>query len=142
VIRCPNCGNENPPGSRFCANCGRRLPEPPPLEPTPVEQTAVEPTPAPANAPPAALAAPPISPTDLPPTHPDWRMSPPEPYLPQRGRRTWLWIVFGIIGACLVICLALFVFFQTPPGRTFLGDLQTQAALQATPTATGAKPTP
>src|SRR6266545_2343843 len=24
---CPNCGFNNPPGMRFCGNCGTRLPE-------------------------------------------------------------------------------------------------------------------
>ncbi|HET7094425.1 MAG TPA: zinc ribbon domain-containing protein [Thermomicrobiales bacterium] len=134
VIRCPNCGNENPPGSRFCANCGRRLPEPAALEAPP------EAAPAP-SAPPETMT-PPINPTDLPPTHPEWRMSPPEPYVPQRRRRTWLWIVIGIIAACLVVCLAVVVFINTPPGRSIMNNLATQAALQATPTAGAATPAP
>jgi zinc-ribbon domain len=127
VIRCPNCGNENPPGSRFCANCGRRLPETPAPE-------AVAPIPSPAAD--AGLAPPPIRPTDLPATHPDWRMSPPEPYVPQRKRRTWLWIVLGIVAACLLVCVALIVFVNIPPGRAFIENLAaTQTALQATPRA-------
>ena len=69
-------------------------------------------------------------------------MSPPEPYVPTRQRRTWLWIVLGMIGACLLVCLAIIVFVNTPPGRAVLDDLATQAALQATPRAGGATPTP
>jgi zinc ribbon protein len=134
VIRCPNCGNENPPGSRFCANCGRRLPESDAdvAAPSPASPPAVE----------AEVAAPPVRPSDLPATHPEWRMSPPEPYVPTRQRRTWLWIVLGIIAACLLVCLAIIVFVNTPPGRAVLDDLATQAALQATPRDGGATPTP
>lgn len=29
-VRCPSCGAMQPESSRFCANCGRRMPEPPP----------------------------------------------------------------------------------------------------------------
>jgi zinc-ribbon domain len=43
VIRCPNCGEQNDPGSRFCFNCGADLsaaqpaaaPQPPPAPPFP-----------------------------------------------------------------------------------------------------------
>ena len=69
----------------------------------------------------------------MPATHPEWRMSPPEPYVPVRKRRTWLWIVLGIVAACLAVCIALVVFVNIPPGRAFLDNLATQTALQATP---------
>ncbi|HEX5499671.1 MAG TPA: zinc-ribbon domain-containing protein [Thermomicrobiales bacterium] len=134
MIRCPNCGNENPPGSRFCANCGRRLPEPTAPEPASAPPISAPPT----NASQPATA-PPVNPTDLPPTHPEWRMSPPEPYEPRHKRRTWLWIALGIIAVCLVVCVALIVFVNTPPGRSFIA---TQAALQATPTASSATSAP
>lgn len=29
-VRCPACGAVQPDGARFCANCGKRMPEPPP----------------------------------------------------------------------------------------------------------------
>src|SRR3989304_8886632 len=32
---CPNCDFHNPPGMRFCGNCGSRLPESPPPESAP-----------------------------------------------------------------------------------------------------------
>ncbi len=25
VVKCPNCGHDNPPGAKFCSNCGNRL---------------------------------------------------------------------------------------------------------------------
>ena len=34
AVRCPNCGAENPPGSRFCNNCGATLT----LEPSAVDR--------------------------------------------------------------------------------------------------------
>ena len=69
-------------------------------------------------------------------------MSPPEPYEPQRKRRTWLWIVLGIVAACLLVCVALIVFVNIPPGRAFLDNMATQTALQATPRAASPTATP
>jgi hypothetical protein len=102
----------------------------PPVAPQPV----VPPT--------ESAATPAKNPYDLPPTHPEWRMSPPEPFVPQGRRRRWLWIVLGFIGACLVVCVALVVFINTPPGRSIVSNLATQSALQATPTARAATPAP
>jgi hypothetical protein len=54
------------------------------------------------------------SPTDLPPTSPDWRMSslPSEP-LPPKKRRTWLWVLLGVIAAIVICCCAFTVWAST-----------------------------
>jgi ABC-type transporter Mla subunit MlaD len=51
----------------------------------------------------------------------------PEP----RGRRRWLWIAVGILGACLVLCLLVIVWANTI-GEGVLSDLSTRVAVQAT----------
>ena len=91
MIVCPNCGNANPDGSRFCANCGADLS-------APARGAAPAPEPAPA-----------AGRTTLPPTSPEWRMSPAGPLPEPPRRRRWIWIVLGILGACVVICVVLFV---------------------------------
>ncbi len=40
---CTNCGFNNPPGMRFCGNCGTRLPEPALSEQVPLSEKAPEP---------------------------------------------------------------------------------------------------
>ena len=52
-MRCPNCGETNEPGARFCFNCGTELaqltaPEPPPAIPTTPASAPQQPTPPPA----------------------------------------------------------------------------------------------
>jgi len=55
TIKCPQCGNDNPPDSLFCENCGFKLqaapapvtPPPPPVAPSP--------TPTPTPAPPSVM---------------------------------------------------------------------------------------
>jgi len=74
-----------------------------------------------------------FNPSDLPGTHPDWKMSPAEPYVPQRQRPRWLLIVAAVLGACLLVCVALVVFVNTPPGQQFLANQATHAARAATP---------
>ncbi len=32
LVRCPNCNSDMPIGTPFCAHCGAKLPEPPPVE--------------------------------------------------------------------------------------------------------------
>lgn len=91
MIACPNCGTPNPEGSRFCGNCGTAL------------------TPAASPAPPPPQQSWPSDPAALPPTAPEWRMSDPGPLPEPRRRRTWLWIVLGTLGACVVLCVGLFV---------------------------------
>lgn len=139
MIRCPVCGAENEAGSRFCYNCGAVLNEPEPAQPA---EAAPPPAPAPAAtvgaAPPGGGAAPPPVP---PPTPPEWRMAPlPAEETPHR-RRTWLWIVLGIVAACVLICVVVSVWGATL-GKGDIEHLGTWVAKQATkavktPTPTG-----
>ncbi|MGC4107142.1 MAG: zinc ribbon domain-containing protein [Thermomicrobiales bacterium] len=70
----------------------------------------------------------------------NWRMSslgpPPKP-----KRRLWLWIVLGILGFCILVCIGLAIFFNTGTGQHWLSDLGTTVAVEATKQA-NATPTP
>jgi len=57
-MQCPNCGNQNRPGVKFCAHCGKPLPQQPVAAPPP----AYQPPPAPPPAPPSPVPVPPPSP--------------------------------------------------------------------------------
>lgn len=53
---------------------------------------------------------------------------PPEPP-PDTGRRVWLWVVIGVLVACLLVCGASLAWLQyTDSGR----DFQTRVAEEAT----------
>ncbi|CAA9534460.1 MAG: hypothetical protein AVDCRST_MAG73-1245 [uncultured Thermomicrobiales bacterium] len=107
MIDCPNCGTSNPPDSNFCANCGAEL------------------SAARAAAPPMAR---PVAPADLPAFDPEWRMSDPGPLPEPRRRRTWVWVLLGIVGACLLVCIALFIWTATDSGQATLEDWSTRLA--------------
>ena len=113
MIVCPNCGNANPDGSRFCANCGADLSVAsrsalPPAKPSPARDR-----------------------TELPPTSPEWRMSPAGPLPEPPRRRTWLWIVLGIVGACLLLC-CLFLVWGNTIGVDTINELATRVSVEAT----------
>ena len=91
-----------------------------------------------------AQPAPPIAPASIPPqydlggtsTHPGgWSSTnnfvPP----PQKPRRTWLWIVIGVIGACLILCCAMTAWSATNSGQNFFNDVETRIADYQTETA-------
>lgn len=133
MIVCPSCGTENAAGSNFCSNCGTKLNVAPPTEalsptgddgsdsasPTdgtiddapPANEAQAIPSERPASSlPPQRPMPPPVSlpPRDhsgLPATAPEWRMSSAGPLPEPRGRRRWLWITLGILGACLLVCI-------------------------------------
>ncbi|HEV2128786.1 MAG TPA: zinc ribbon domain-containing protein [Thermomicrobiales bacterium] len=125
-MECPQCGHRNGPGDRFCSNCGTRLdggasiprqyepPErsdgtPPPPPPTPRE--------------------------DIPedPADPEWRMSPVPDAEPPK-RRTWLWVLAGLIIFCVLLFCGFSLFVtSTDTGREWIDDLATRAAEVATP---------
>lgn len=101
TIVCPNCGESNPAGSRFCSNCGTAL-----------GQTVDAPV----------AAAPPVTrreSSSVPPTAPEWRMSDPGPLPDPPRRRRWLWITAGILGACVLICCLGGVWINTAGRDTF-----------------------
>jgi hypothetical protein len=171
VIRCPNCGEANDLGSRFCFNCGASLaglqPEP---APEPAQSVGAERPPdqswqpAPPEEAPGAVpeAAPPPPPVERPrpsvppqyappaswsggqpawgapgqpgqPTRSGWaaidELDPPPP--PKR-RATWLMVILGIVGGCLLVCVGTFVFMLTPPGQDTFEELSTVFAELAT----------
>ena len=126
MIICPNCGTQNEPGARFCAECGADLR---------TVQSGSEPAPAPAPTP-AFPAIPPQYDFGRPPDGtPDWPAGPDFMRPPARKRRTWLWIVLGVLGACLVLCCALSVDASTESGEDFVNDISTRLADYQTETA-------
>jgi len=157
VIVCDRCGHRNEAGSRFCSNCGNRLgaeqPSDLPGTPPPAAGPSPEPSATSAPAEPASTPPPPTLPPqfrpiggdrpgraeapsrrDLPPTDPEWRMSPVLEEAPPPRRRTWLWIVGGLLGLCLLSCAGLFIFVNfTGTGQRLLEEAAVQAtAIQAT----------
>lgn len=68
--------------------------------------------------------------SDLPPTDPEWRMSPAGP-LPERPRRKiWFWILV-VIGVILLICVLIMIWMSTL-GRTTVENFLATAAVEAT----------
>jgi len=149
VIACPNCGTMNQEGSRFCENCGADLRSltvgqttpPPPAQPSP--PPVFVPPPSSASGPPPPTFGPPpgttAQPWDLPPTAPEWRMSslPTEPP-PQRKRRTWLWVLIGLIGAIVICCCVFGIWANTAGEEWFTGKL-TEVSNWATETSATAE---
>lgn len=149
MIVCDQCGHRNEAGSRFCANCGHRLV----AEGEPLPAADPPPTPPRGAAPPPGLPpqmpAPPAPPrstepsaasgglptADLPPSHPEWRMSSAGPLPDPPRRRRWIVILLAILGVCVLLCVAVFVFLSTEPGMRWANDIMTQAAEAGTPQA-------
>lgn len=144
MIVCDQCGHRNEAGSRFCSNCGHRLvagdePLPSVEQGTPSSQPDVVPT---VSGLPPQMAAPPVPPRrveplpasrgpstgDLAPTDPEWRMSSAGPLPDPPRRRRWLWILLAIVGACVLVCVGVSIFFSTETGSRLFSDLQTQSA--------------
>lgn len=162
MIVCPRCGHENSTDSKFCSNCGNALtgiasvaPEAETVAEGPATSGTAAPTPdlaAPATPPSPPMRMPPIpeprtwsprppagpnDPSSLPASAPEWRMSDAGPLPEPRGRRRWLWIVLGILGACLLLCVALTIWGNSDAGTRVLNDLATSLAEAATPRAEG-----
>lgn len=76
--------------------------------------------------PPVDLPAP-----SRPATDPEWRMSDPGPLPPPRGRRTWLWVAGGIVGACLLVC-CLFWLWASTLGADWIEEMGTEISEQLT----------
>lgn len=110
-VRCSNCGTQNDSDDRYCANCGMPLPTPE-TAPTLPPQFARPPEPE-------------SAPED------DWRMSSLGPP-PARRRRVWLWVLLGLLGLCVLICVGIVIFASTGSGQEWLNDFGTRIAEQAT----------
>jgi hypothetical protein len=50
---------------------------------------------------------------------------------PRRGRRTWLWIIGGLLAACVLVCCGFFVFVSTV-GEDWWEGVETSIAEAAT----------
>lgn len=144
VIVCDRCGHENEAENRFCANCGNRLvkeaaaadapagavptsswsPPEPRSSPEPAPRA---PIPSPISPPPAFRSQTGGDSRELPPSHPEWRMSSAGPLPDPPRRRRWIWIVLGLLGACVIACVAIFIFFSTETGTRLLEDFEAQA---------------
>lgn len=123
-MQCPQCGHQNNDSDRFCANCGARLQANTTIPPQ-FEAPQREDVPTPAGVP--------AAPRSDDPNDPEWRMSPlPEPEPPKR--RTWLWVLVGILVFCILLFCGFSVFLMTDTGQEFVNDLATRAAEIATPT--------
>ena len=51
---------------------------------------------------------------------------------PKRRRRLWLWIIVGILGFCIIACVAVSVWASTDTGQRILNDAGTSFAETAT----------
>jgi hypothetical protein len=127
VITCPNCGTENEPGDRFCRECGadlRALAATQPEAPLPAQTN----------------AAPLFPPPPIPQPPGQWYASPIAPLPASKPRRTWLWIVIGLLAACLLCCCVGGVYVSTSSGKarfdrvtTRVSDWLTEVAPTPTP---------
>lgn len=123
-MECPQCGHVNSEDDRFCSNCGTRL-EGDSSIPRQYEPSQRDDTPPQATVPPERV------PEDS--TDPEWRMSSLPPEEPPK-RRTWLWVLGGILIFCVLLVCAFSIFLTTGPGQDLLNDLGTRAAELTTST--------
>lgn len=122
-MECPQCGHINNEDDRFCSNCGTRLSD----ETTFTRQYE-----------PRQREEPTVGADDrerIPdnPADPEWRMSSLPPEEPPK-RRTWLWVLGGILIFCVLLFCGFSIFLTTDPGQDLLNDLGTRAAELTTPT--------
>ncbi len=127
VKSCPNCGWSNEDQNRFCENCGADF------EGLRAQGRAAENSTSTWQ--PLAQPETPLrgygTAGETSPSAPDWRMAPlpPEEMPGKRGRRLWLWILTGLLLACMISCAGGFVWLgYTDSGK----DFQTSVADRAT----------
>ena len=130
-MNCPNCGHENEENDTYCSNCGERL-QPRFEMPEQYTSEREEQHRQSSSTPPAAEPA--RSPTEDvsdDPHDPEWRMSPLPPPEPAK-RRTWLWVLVGILLFCVLLVCGFGAFLTTGTGQDLMDDLATRAANAAT----------
>lgn len=149
-VTCSRCGAENPAAARYCMSCANPLPvsETAPAAGTGAGEA--DATAPPATAATASVGSPPAdtdafpgraaaprpqpgssglppqfrslraAPSHVPPTDPEWRMSPAGPLPDPPKRRIWVWVLVAV-GAVLLLCVVL----------TLIGSLVGNPNLQA-----------
>ena len=113
-VQCSNCGAQNAPGDRYCANCGM------PLQAAESRSSL-----------PPQYARPERDVDMAGTTDDDWRMSSLGPPPPRR-RRIWLWVLLGLLSLCALFCVGTVIFASTGTGQEWFNDLGTRVAEQAT----------
>lgn len=130
VKSCPNCGWSNEDQNRFCENCGADFEGMQAQGRTAESSTSGWAPPAQSETPARTYG----NAWEAPPSAPDWRMAPlpPEEMPGKRGRRVWLWVLTGLLLACLISCAGAFLWLgYTDSGK----DFQTSVADRETETA-------
>ena len=139
---CPNCGSQVTADDRFCSNCGARL-QPATFASDAESETGPGTPQEPASATEGATdVAEPVLPTlgrknaweyerdrvQSAADEDEWRMSdlgPPPP----RKRRTWLWIVIGILALMVLLCCVFLLWVSyTDGGQAWFEGIATEAA--------------
>ena len=124
-MECPQCGHINQEDDKFCSNCGARLQQ---------GSTIPKQFEAPSRPEPQATLPPPAPGEPIPedPSHPEWRMaSLPEEEVVHK-RRTWLWVLGGLVIFCVLVFCGFSIFLMTPMGQDFANEISTRAAEAAT----------
>lgn len=118
---CPNCGWSNDGASRFCENCGADLETLGARSSGDHSGWASPQSETPARDRPYWEVAPEES---------EWQMAPlPPQQEPVQKRRTWLWVLTGMLVICMLFCAGSILFLGfTDTGK----DFQTRVAENAT----------
>jgi hypothetical protein len=124
VSTCPNCGTVNDSGDRFCQECGADLS---------AIRTTVE------SADPGSNYPQPFPAANQPQMH--WQGTTGGFAPPQKQRKTWLWIIIGLLAGCVVCCCIGVVLGNTSLGGNYFGDSMTRISDWLTQVAPSPTPT-
>jgi hypothetical protein len=153
VKRCSSCGTDNLDRSRFCEQCGSKLPDPvaaavieSPAAPDPEAEARARAEArerAAAGLPPTFMP-PPVQPSFAPSS--GWKTDDIVDEPKKKKRRIFLWVLGGILLLCILVCVGSILFLEfTDTGQRFVNDMATRAAEAATEQAGSdalASPTP